>query len=167
MFTIYNTIKQMLVRQFSDETDEFKRGYSKAVHLLLIGIKRTTLYNYALRCHELEKELNSLKKENNNQRNEIKSLIDKLANKSLLQMKPLEVFNIFPVDTGAGYFEIIVNMDKDSFNFCLINFLTRHQYNSFDECKSKLLAFINSRSSQGFRAFKDKKAYNRYVNGKL
>lgn len=165
MLKIYNTVKALLVKH-QNESDDFKRGWQTALDYLRIGIKSSFQFNYAVQNKELEAENQKLKDTIKNQRKEIQILNDKLLDYTLLNIKPTETYTSYRVDTTNSFFEIITNMDKSSFEFCLLNFGFRHSCKRIDECKSKLLTFINNRNYQGFRAFKDKKSYNRYLNGK-
>lgn len=167
MFKIYSTVKRVLERHYSKETDDFKRGYKTAVKMLFMGIKKSFHFNYALLAREQEEQIKELEKTIANQRKEITKLHEKNANNALVYINPSKEYNSYIVTTDEGEFEVVVNMDKSSFEFCLLNFSYRYSFKKNIECKSKLLTFINNKSALGFRAFKDKKAYKRFLDGKV
>lgn len=167
MFKIYITVKRLLVKNYSEESEEFKKGWKKACEFLMLGIKKSTQYNLSLLNRELEDRIKSLEKTIAKQRNEISALHEKLDDKSLVNVKPEKEYRTFVVEDENGEFEIITNMSKDSFEWCLFNFRLKNTYKRLDECKSKLLMYINNKNALGFKAFKDRKAYNRFLNGKV
>ena len=74
---------------------------------------------------------------------------------------PLDTFREVEVETKVGVFSVVINMDKSTLLACLTNFKARYDFTRVDECKSKLLQYINNKSSYGFRAYKDMKTFRK------
>lgn len=167
MFSIFYTLKRILEDHYSNESEDYKRGVNTFLKLLVIGIKKNAQYNLTIKNREQQETIKELEKTCKNYREEIKRLNNKVSSYSLLDIKPASEYFSYSVNTDEGDFEIITNMDKSSFEFCLLNFSYRHSFKKMEECKSKLLTFINNRNVQGFKAFKNKQTYEKFINGKL
>lgn len=140
-----------------NKPDNYMKGFRDCLYVLKYAIKTHTQYKTDTKIHELEK----LKKEN---AKEIKKLLlelnairEKSNLKLLLTVQPLDIYHSFLVKSKVGSFEVVVNMDKGSFDVCLTSFSITHDYINIEQAKSKLIQFINLKNGQGYKAYKNVK----------
>jgi hypothetical protein len=156
MIDIFNTVESIYKRNYIEKEDKFKEGFEECLALFETGIFKSVRYNLTIRNHQLEHENKDKDKRIRNLNTEIKRIQEKLNKKVLVDAKPLALYSEFAVTCPFGELKIVTNMEKSTFEFCLMNFALRYKYTTVDECKSKILQYINSYSSRGFRAFKSK-----------
>lgn len=153
---VYYTIEEIFKTEIKSKSKEFKEGFKSCLDLLKIGCEKRTDYNKLIRIHELEIENHKLKKIISVKHNKLADLERDLGSTSLITGIATELYREFLVDTPVGNFTIVVNMDTDTMNLCLINFNQKHSFKAIDEGKSKLLGYINNKASHGFKGYKSK-----------
>jgi hypothetical protein len=161
MLSIYERVRAVLLKNYNEESEEFKKGVQLAMSLIEIGIKKSFHYNQALRVKELEEITKKQKAGIRSLNKEIANLRSRLNDTSLVSGVPTEEFGEINIGTSVGEFSVVTNMTDETMMACLINFEARNTFNRVDEAKSKLLTYINSKNYAGFYAYKDWKAYRR------
>ena len=156
MIDIFNTVESLYKRNYREENEEFKRGFERALALLEVGIYKSTRYNIGVENKTLKEDLKERDKTIRFLNKKLEVVQNKLSKKILVSGTPLDYFKEYEVESSVGKITLLTNMDKETFEFCCINFSTRYKYKVLDECKSKLLQYINSYKSKGFRAFKNR-----------
>jgi len=63
MFAIFNTVKTVLEKEFSNHPEEFRKGFLACLELFKIGYERSTLINYEVENLQLRRELESVSQE--------------------------------------------------------------------------------------------------------
>jgi hypothetical protein len=152
---VYYTVEELFNTKFANHSPQFKKGFEKCLLLFHIGLKRRTDYNLAIKNVELEKEVKELKKVVKRKYEKLRDMEHDMQNISMISGIPTEDFRIVLIETDLGNFSIVVNMDQNTLNACLVNFALRYTFKTVDEGKSKLLKYINNKNDYGFRAFKD------------
>lgn len=143
-------------KEYEDHSREFKDGFLTCLRLFDIGFRKRIDYNLRYRNHELEEENKKLKKILQTKYSKIKDFERDLGISSLISGHPMELFREVLIETAIGNFTIVVNLDENTINACVTNFALRNTYKTPDECKSKLLQYINNKKEHGFKAYKDK-----------
>lgn len=163
MLKIYETVAGVLNKEYSNTTEEFKKGTELTLKLFEIGIRRSNRFNAALKVRELEIENKKQKATIEQLHKEIANKQEKLFEMTLISGLPLQKFVTYtiPVKGHHQMIEIVTNMDNETMQACLYNFSSRHSYKRPDEAKSKLLTYINSKKHMGFYAYKDWKTYKK------
>lgn len=156
---VFQKVLSLYKERYQDSTDEFKKGMETTLKLFLIGIKREDSYNLNVRIIELEKKEKEKEKIIRNQKEEINKLIKKTSKQIFISGAPLNEFMFYelPDVTKGEDIVIVVNMDKETFMMLWYIFIARYTWTKSDECKSKLISFINRYEAQGFKAYKDLK----------
>lgn len=162
MLSIYETVSRTL-EKYKNENEDFHKGVKTVMGLFEIGIRKSTQFNLALKVRELEKQLNKQKTVIENQRKEINLKANKIFELSLISGQPTKEFRTFEIPIGETkeIIEIVTNMDVEMMQTCLYNFHKRHKFKRYDEAKSKLLMFINSKNHLGFFAYKSEKVFKK------
>lgn len=156
MIDIFNTVESLYKRNYREESEEFKKGFEICLALFETGIYQSTRYNLSLENNTLKLEVKEKDKVIRFLNKKINKNQDKLKEKVLVDAQPTEVFRHFSLGTIYGDISIVVNMERSTFEFCMINFSRRYSYKSLDECKTKVLQYINSFKARGFAAYKNK-----------
>lgn len=157
MLFIYYTIESCFKRYYHRKrSKEFQKGFLECLHLLEIGIEKNEQFNFVLLYTELEEECKKLQKENKERLIEIDRLNNKLFEKSIIAKPPLRYFKEYKVKLSqTEEFSIVSNTHRETFEDMCINFSMRYDWNDVDECKGKMLQFINDKKHLGFKAYKD------------
>lgn len=143
-----------------NSSEEFKEGFLRCLHFITRGIKKEDHYNLNLRVYQLERENHEKDQVIKKQREEM-SLIQKRINQaSFISGVPLPYFKVFEVAnivTLEDKLIVVTNMDKEMFLNVWGHFILRYKWTKVDECKSKLISYINRFEAQGYKAYKDVK----------
>lgn len=167
MFKVLKVVNGIFKRNYLHKSPEFQEGFKTALRLLEIGLENSTQHNWYLRSKEMHEELSHVKKANRQLQYRLDEKVKALDEITLFNVKPASQFYNYLVDCGdVGTFEILCNLDKDTFNLCLSNFVVRYTFKKTDEAKSKLLSYINYRNNLGFYAFKNSKVLKEFLNGR-
>lgn len=157
MLFIYLTIESSFKRFYQTRSFQFKAGFEECLRLLDIGMTKHPQYNAFVLLDQLEREKIELQKIIKKQEKEIRHLSTKAKEKSIFTSNATQFFVEYPVHCDFGDFTIITNMGKGTFSNMCMNFGFRYVYKDLDEAKAMMLGWINSKSLQGFKAFKDEK----------
>lgn len=167
MIKVIRVITQVFRKHYLEHSPEFQEGFKTAIRLITIGFENSTQYNWHFEADKLIKENKELKKIIQSQKQQLEVKIKALDEVSLFSSSPSKTYKEYLVDCEEkGSFTVITNMDSELFSVLLYNFGIRYSYKKSDEAKSKLLSYINSKNNVGYYAFKDKKSYNRFTNGR-
>ncbi|HLG35264.1 MAG TPA: hypothetical protein VI757_10315 [Bacteroidia bacterium] len=60
MFAIFNTVKTVFEKGFSNHPEEFRKGFLACLELFKIGYERSTLINYEVENLQLRRELETI-----------------------------------------------------------------------------------------------------------
>lgn len=167
MFKVIKVVSDVFRKHYLKSSPDFQEGFKTAIRLFVIGYENSTQYNWHFEAYKLKKENEELKGIIKVQKEQLKSKSKILNEVTLFNASPAKEYKEYIVDYGSrGSFNIITNMTREDFDFCLYNFNIKKSFNRIDEAKSKLLLYINSQNSLGYRAFKNKNSYNRFLNGR-
>ena len=163
MLKIYETVVGVLKKEYSKESEAFKKGAETTLKLFEIGIRTSNHFNKAIQLRELEIENRKQKSTIEHLQREVSNKKEKLFEMTLISGVPLDrpITYTIPVGGHSQTIEIITNMDSETMQACLFNFNARHTYKRPDEAKSKLLTYINNKKHYGFYAYKDLKTYKK------
>lgn len=156
MINIYGRVSQAF-DLITNKTEEYKKGFQDCLLLFKYGISTHVQFSNLVKIHELEKINHTQRKEIKKLHAELTAIREKSDLKLLLSVQPLEVYHRYLVNSKVGSFEVVVNMDNNSFNICLTSFSITHSYENIEQAKSKLLQFINLKNGQGYKAYKNAK----------
>lgn len=161
MLSIYETIYRTIEKNFKNKPPEFKEGAETVLTLFEIAIKKANWFNNAITVRELRKQNLKQKSTIDQLQKEIANKADKIFELSLVSGQPSEHFQLYDIPVLDTTFEIVTNMDLETFKVCLFNFEQKHSFKRADEAKSKLLTFINSKRHIGYYAYKSLKVYKK------
>jgi hypothetical protein len=158
MLKIYYTIASIYKRYYSTRSKDFKAGFEECLRLVDIGMCKHPQYNAFVLVHELEKEKEEQLKIIREHQRTIRKLTNKVREKSLFAQTPAQRFTEHEVALAdQTSFTIIHNLENESFKNMCVNFAFRYKWQDATEAKAMMIQFINSKSSQGFKAYKDEK----------
>lgn len=158
MLIILYTIKSLYRRFYSKESEEFKNGFERCLYLFELGMNKHPQFNSFIEGIQKDKEIKELNKQIRDKDYKIRNLEIRADAKSINTKGPLDHFREYDVVTGdASVFSIISNLSFETFSQVITNFSFRYGWTDITEAKAKLLQFINSKSSNGYKAYKDEK----------
>lgn len=158
MLKIYYTICSHFKRYYQDRSEQFKAGFEECLRLVDIGMCKHPQYNAFVLVHELEKEKEEQLKIIREHQRTIRKLTNRIREKSLFAQTPAQRFTEHKVELAdLSSFTIIHNLENESFKNMCTNFTFRYKWSSATEAKAMMVQYINSKSSQGFKAYKDEK----------
>lgn len=160
MSSVLNVYKRILLLyrdNYLKSSGDFKKGFTTCLELFKIGIKKEEQYNLNLRVYELEQLNHAKDVVIRKQRQEVLSLRKQVSSTSFISGMPLDVHKYYEIGNivKEDGIKLVVNMDKETFLMFWRDFTSRYKWTQVDECKSKLISFINRYESQGFKAYKD------------
>lgn len=158
MLIILYTIKSLFRRFYAQESEEFRNGFERCLYLFELGMSKHPQFNAFVECINKDKEIKELTKQIKEREYKIKNLSIKADAKSINSKGPLDHFREYSISTdGNPEFTIIANLNPETFNNMIFNFACRYTWSDVIECKAKLLQCINSKSTNGYKAYKDEK----------
>lgn len=159
MLKIYYTLNSIFRRYYFNKPELFKDGFRKCLELLDEGLTKHPQFNAHIECDRLGKEVSSLQKQLRQKEIEIEKLKRKVNEKTIYAQAPTQWYKLFQVELeglSRGFY-VITNMHTETFKNMCINFAGRYSWTDEIECKAMMLQYINSKSSLGFKAYKDEK----------
>ncbi len=156
MIEIFNKVEAILKEHYKDCSEEFGKGASVTLGLFETGIMKNPQYNLALHNKTLKDELKEKDKTIRNLNHKLQLIAKQAKDELLVDVTPHDKFCEYKVETPLGQFSMVTNMLTDTFRLCATVFAYKYEYHSADECKSKILQYINSFSAKGFRAYKSR-----------
>lgn len=158
MLKLLLTLESCFKRYYRNKSPEFQKGFQECFRLVEVGIEKHPQYNAFILVEQLEKEKLELQSQIRHRDKEIKKLSSKVKEKSLFSQTPTTWFREYEVRLSTEEkFTIIVNMQYETFLNMSTNFAARFSYTTSEEAKAMMLQYINSKSAQGFKAYKDEK----------
>ena len=160
MLLIYYTLESIFKRNYKNKNEEFKKGFLECLHYLDIAMKKNPQFNAHIRVQELEKEKLEIQKIIKEKDLTINKLNKRIQERSLSSNPPTKWFRTYTVrisEPVVTTFDIVTNMQYETFLNMSTNFGARFSWTTEDECKAQMLQYINSKSAQGFKAYKDEK----------
>jgi hypothetical protein len=162
--------------QYKNKSNEFFKGFDECAELVRIHYtKNQEQYNLALINRDLKRKIDilgdnnsKLKSKYNNLLNEKLELESKLRRLSSFDnsptpIVPIDEFREYSIKTINGEsFTIVANISQQVLNAISKDFASKYIYSTTNECKFKLINFINTKNQVGiFASGNLKKAYKK------
>ena len=170
-------ILKTIRNNYKDKTDDFLKGFDECAELVRISIsKNKEQYNLMLKNKELSKKIELLQKTIYKQDVKILTHVNELgalkeSNKRLMlfdysptPIVPIDEFREYNIKTAnSESFNIVANISEQVLNSLSKEFASKYTFNTTNDCKLKLINFINTKNSIGiFASGNLKKAYRRW-----
>lgn len=162
MLLIYYTLESAFKREYTKRSKDFQKGYLECLRLLEIGMNKNPSFNAHVENDQLKKDIQLLRKSEKEKDWLFRDLQKKLQDKSLVAKPPVRNFRVYEVELvnplgNNDYFTIVANLQEETFKNMVANFSGRFTWTDTQDAKAKMLTYINSKTAQGFKAYKDEK----------
>lgn len=163
-------------KQYKNKPKEFLKGFDECAELVRIHYtKNQEQYNLSLINRDLKRQISIITenvsklkyKYNNllNEKLELESRLKRLSafDNSPTPIIPIDEFREYDIKTVNGEsFTIVANISQQVLNAISRDFASKYTYSTTNECKFKLINFINTKNKVGiFASGNLKKAYKK------
>ncbi len=165
LYTTLKVIERINQKHHQGKSDEFLKGYFECAEIVRLSLTKNTQYNLEYQNKKLSKELEHFKDLYrkaclviDNHREDLltlKARLDKMEMvKISIDIKPTNQLKEYSIVAPTGErFNIVTNIEENVLFSISKDFALKYSFKDTNDCKIKLVNYINSKNDAGIYAF--------------